>query len=166
MNTLNKWQIPVLCGLLLAVAACGSRSAGDGNPSSSTTTAPMTASSDPRADVTKAMRASLEAKSYRSRIVTCSSNGSDRTMTAEIVAPDRMRMTMEMDIPGRGAVKRETVIIGKETTTRISRLKRQRCERALEYDERDLYSWNPKQWQADRADPPQLAPMHGLCCAF
>ena len=109
MNTLSKWQIPVLCGLLLAAAACSSRS----------TTAPMTASADPRADVTKAMRASLAAKSYRSRMVTTSSSGSNRTMTAEFVAPDRMRMTMEIDMPGRGAVKRETIIIGKETYIRV-----------------------------------------------
>ena len=109
MNTLSKWQIPVLCGLLLAVAACSSLS----------TTAPMTASADPRADVTKAMRASLAAKSYRSRIVTTSSSGSNRTMTAEFVAPDRMRMTMEMDMPGRGAVKSERIIIGKEAYVRM-----------------------------------------------
>ena len=62
MNTLSKWQIPVLCCLLLAVAACSSLSNRDGNS--------MTASADPRADVTKAMRASLAAKSYRSRMVT------------------------------------------------------------------------------------------------
>jgi hypothetical protein len=105
VNTLSKWQIPVLCCLLLAVAAC----------SSLTKTAPMTASTDPRADVTKAMRASLAAKSYRSKMVTNSSSGSNRTMTAEIVAPDRMRMTAEMDMPGRGTRKNETIIIGKET---------------------------------------------------
>jgi hypothetical protein len=105
VSTLSKWQIPVLCCLLLAVAACSSLSK----------TAPMTASADPRADVTKAMRASLAAKTYRSRMVTTSSSGSNRTMTAEIVAPDRMRMTTEMDMPGRGTLKNETIIIGKET---------------------------------------------------
>ena len=109
MSTLSKWQIPVLCCLLLAVAACSSLSK----------TAPMTASADPRADVTKAMRASLAAKSYRSRMVTSSSSGSDRTMTAEIVAPDRMRMTMEMEMPGRGTVKSERIIIGKEAYVRV-----------------------------------------------
>jgi hypothetical protein len=105
VNTLSKWQIPVLCCLLFAVAACSSLSK----------IAPMTASADPRADVTKAMRASLAAKSYRSRMVITSSSGSNRTMTAEIVAPDRMRMTTEMDMPGRGTVKNETIVIGKET---------------------------------------------------
>lgn len=108
MNTLSKWQVPVLGCLLLAVAACGSLSK----------TAPMAASADPRADVTKAMRASLATKSYRSRIVITSSSGSNRTMTAEFVAPDRMRMTTEMDMPGRGAVKNETIIVGKETYVR------------------------------------------------
>jgi hypothetical protein len=105
VNTLSKWQIPVLCCLLFVVAACSSLSK----------IAPMTASADPRADVTKAMRASLAAKSYRSRMVITSSSGSNRTMTAEIVAPDRMRMTAEMDMPGRGTRKNETIIIGKET---------------------------------------------------
>ena len=105
MNTLSKSQIPVLCCLLLAVAACSSLSK----------TAPMTASADARADVTKAMRASLAAKTYRSRIVTSSSSGSNRIMTAEVVAPDRMHMTMEMDMPGRGTVKNETIVIGRET---------------------------------------------------
>jgi hypothetical protein len=108
VNTLSKWQIPVLCCLLLAVAAC----------SSLTKIAPMTASTDPRADVTKAMRASLAAKSYRSRMVSTGSSGSNRTMTAEIVAPDRMRMTAEMDMPGHGTRKNETIIIGKETYVR------------------------------------------------
>jgi hypothetical protein len=61
------------------------------------------------------MRVSLDAKSYRSKIVTISSNGSDRNMTADFVAPDRMRMTMEMNMPGRGTVKRETVYIGKDS---------------------------------------------------
>jgi hypothetical protein len=109
LSTLSKWQIPALCCLLLAVAACSSLSK----------TAPMTASADPRADVTKAMRASLAAKTYRSRMVTTSSSGSNRTMTAEIVAPDRMRMTMEMEMPGRGTVKSERIIIGKEAYVRV-----------------------------------------------
>ena len=108
---MKKHQVYALAlvGLLLAVAACSSLSK----------ISPMAASADPRADVTKAMRASLAAKSYRSRIVTSSSSGSDRTMTAEIVAPDRMRMTMEMDMPGRGTVKSERIIIGKESYVRM-----------------------------------------------
>ena len=106
MKIFSKGQRPVLCGLLLAVAVCSS---------CSTMRAPLTASADPRADVTKAMRASLAAKTYRSRIVTTSSSGSDRTMTAEVVAPDRMRITMQMDMPGRATVKSERIIVGKES---------------------------------------------------
>lgn len=119
MNIIRKWQVPVLCGFLLASAACGSRLGSDGKSSSSTKTAPLTASADPRADVTKAMRASFEAKSYRSRMVSNSSSGSNHTMTAEFVAPDRMHMTTEIDRPGRGAVKSERVIIGKEAFLRV-----------------------------------------------
>lgn len=110
MKTFHKGRFLVLCGLLLAAAACGSRS--------TTTTSPLTASADPRADVTKAMRASLAAKTYRSRIVSASSSGSDRTMTAEVVSPDRMHMTMQMDMPGRATVKSERIIVGKESYVR------------------------------------------------
>lgn len=119
MNTRNKMQIAMLCSLLLAVAACGSRSTGDRTASPRTPGAPLTASADPRADVVKAMRASLEAKSYRSQIATTSSNGHNRNMTAEVVPPDRMHMTMEMDMPGRGTVKREIIYIGKESYVRV-----------------------------------------------
>ncbi len=83
MNNLNKLQITLLCSLLLAVAACGSRSTGDSTASSpsTTTTAPFTASADPRADMVKAMQASLDAKSYRSRIETSSSAGHNNNRT-------------------------------------------------------------------------------------
>lgn len=118
VNILSKWQTVVLCGLLVPVAACSSHSPSDGN-SSSSTTAPFTASADPRADVTKAMRASFAAKSYRSRIVSTSSSGSNRIMTAESVSPDRMRITMEMVMPGRGTVKSERIIIGKEVYAKM-----------------------------------------------
>lgn len=121
MNTLGKWQIPVLCSLLLVFATCTSRPTGEGNMSSSTTaeTTPFAASADPRADVTKAMRASYAAKSYRSRIVSTSTSGSNRIMTAEFVAPDRMHITMEMDVPGRGPVKSERIINGKEAYVKV-----------------------------------------------
>jgi hypothetical protein len=122
MNILNKLQITLLCSFLLAMAACGSRSTtGDSTTttSPSTTTAPLTASADPRADIVKAMRTSLDAKSYRSRIVTTSSGGHDQKITAEVVAPDRMHMTMEMEMPGRGTVKREMIYLGKESYMKV-----------------------------------------------
>ncbi len=50
MNTLSKWQISVLCGLLLTVVACNPRSISDGNSSSLTKTALLAGSADPRAD--------------------------------------------------------------------------------------------------------------------
>jgi len=119
MNNLNKLQITLLCSLLLAVAACGSRSTGDSTASSpsTTTTAPFTASADPRADMVKAMQASLDAKSYRSRIATTSSDGHNNNIMAEVVTPDRMHITMEM-ASGRGTVKREMIYIGKESYER------------------------------------------------
>ncbi len=112
----------MLCCLLLVAAACGTRSTGDNGSSnnalSSTTTTPMTASADPRADMVKAMRASLDAKSYRSRIATTGSNGRNINITAEFVAPDRMRIVTEMDMPGQSPNKSERIYIGKQSYAR------------------------------------------------
>ncbi|MDT5268630.1 MAG: hypothetical protein QOH49_816 [Acidobacteriota bacterium] len=113
MNNLNKLQAAVLCSLLLTGAACSSLSTGGG------AAAPFTASADPRADMVKAMRASLDAKSYRVRRVMTSSNGRNHNMTGEVVMPDRMHITTEMEMPGRGAVKQEVIYIGKESYKRI-----------------------------------------------
>lgn len=88
----SKLQIAVLCGFLLAFTACSSLSKKDEtmSPSSSSTStaAPLlVASADPRADVVKSMKASLDAKSYRTRMATTSSSGNNMNMTAEFVAP-------------------------------------------------------------------------------
>ncbi len=119
----SKLQIAALCGFLLAVTACSSLSKKDVymSPSSSSTptAAPtLVASADPRADVVKAMRASLNAKSYRTRRESTSSSSSNHIITAEFVAPDRMHITMEMDMPGRATVKSEKIYIGKEAYAR------------------------------------------------
>jgi hypothetical protein len=93
MDNLNKLEIILFCSLLLSVVTgCGSHPIGDSNtpvssPPTTSTTAPLTASSNPRADMIKAMRGSLEAKSYRSRIAIISSSGRNQNITAEFVAP-------------------------------------------------------------------------------
>jgi hypothetical protein len=76
---------------------------------------PVTASTDPRGDLTKAMSAMLAAKSYRARMVSSSSNGTNSTTVIEFVAPDRFHMTTESDVPSRGPMKRETLVVGNET---------------------------------------------------
>jgi hypothetical protein len=114
----SKAKFLLLC-FTVTLAGCGSRSTIPGSSSSATKAAPFAASNDPRADVTKAMRASFAARSYRSRIVSESSSGSNRIMTAEFVAPDRMHMTMELEMPGRGKVKSERIIVGKEAYVKM-----------------------------------------------
>ncbi|MEJ7848391.1 MAG: hypothetical protein WKF92_09910 [Pyrinomonadaceae bacterium] len=120
MPFLNKLQIVTICGIMLAVMACGALSKKEdvNAPAASPNSAKvptLTASSDPKADVVKAMRASFDAKSYRSRITTTSSNGSNQVVTAEIVAPDKMHMLQEMKTGNGQAVKSERIIIGKES---------------------------------------------------
>ena len=122
MNVSNKLQITILCSFLIAVPACSSISTPNTSvaPSSPTNaTAPLTASADPRADMVKAMRASLDAKSYRSRIATTAgSDGHNINITAEFVAPDRMRIVTEMDMPGQSPNKSERIYIGKQSYAR------------------------------------------------
>ena len=120
MHLQNKIQITLVCGVLLIVMGCGALSKKDGantspSYSNSAKAATLTASSDPKADVVKAMRASFDAKSYRSRITTTSPSGSNQVVTAEIVAPDKMHMLQEMKTANGPAVKSERIIIGKES---------------------------------------------------
>ncbi len=120
MNRSAKLRGALRVCLLLAAAACGG---GPNSGGTTTTTAPvnsapanpLTAGADPRAELTKAMGAQLSAKSYRAQMVSASSNGTNSTMVVEFVAPDRFRLTQDMALPGRGNVKRETIIIGKDT---------------------------------------------------
>ena len=121
MNVSNKLQITILCSFLIAFPACSSISTPNTSvaPSSPTNaTAPLTASADPRADMVKAMRASQDAKSYRSRIATTGSDGHNINITAEFVASDRMRIVTEMDMPGQNPNKSERIYIGKQSYVR------------------------------------------------
>lgn len=124
MNNLDKLQIAVLCGVLLTFTACSSLSKNDVNAlssssSNSAATAPIfTASNDPRADLIKSIRKNLEAKSYRMRNMITSSNGYNSRKTGEFVAPDRMHIITETDMPGSATVQREIIYIGKESYVR------------------------------------------------
>lgn len=117
MNISNKLQITILCSLFIVTFACNSISTDNGSSAPSSqpnSTTPLTASADPRADVEKAMRGRLAVKSYRMRKVLTMSSGLTTITSYETVNPDRMHMTTETTLPGKGTGKRETIIIGKE----------------------------------------------------
>lgn len=117
MKNPSTWRIILLCGFLLTLAGCSLLSK---NSAMIPTTAPVfTASADPRADVVKAMRANLDAKSYRMRSTTTSSSGYKSNISAEFVAPDRMHTITETDMPGRSTIRRELIYIGKDSYIRV-----------------------------------------------
>ncbi len=117
----SKLQIAALCGALLITTACGSLPKKDENtPSSSSSTstadAPiLAASADPRADVVKAMKASLDAKSFRKRMTTTNSSGSNINSTIEFVAPNRAHITQDMNLSSGSIVKKEMIITDKDS---------------------------------------------------
>src|SRR5215216_3686117 len=118
MNCVWKLKTPVLCCLLLAGAGCGTPATNNGNTSgaasnqnagrASTAPAPAAASQDPLDFMTKAIRAQLDAKSYRARMES-SFGGQNSTRVVEFVAPDRFHMTSDID---------EIIIVGPSTYRR------------------------------------------------
>jgi hypothetical protein len=117
-----------LCSLLLVVAstACASRPAGDSNSSSASgNNAPaspgggggggrasvISADDKPLDVMTKAMRSQLDAKSYRAHVTSSLGDGTNNAMVIEYVAPDRYRMTSDVQVGGKG-MKQEFVIVG------------------------------------------------------
>lgn len=129
MNSAIKFSTRLLCLLLLFVAAgCASRSAGDpgdaGGKSASATpggggggarAAVISENDKPLDALTRAMRAQLDAKSYRANVTTTSDEGSSK-MLIEYAAPDRYRMIGETQAGGEGKTfKMEYVIAGGAT---------------------------------------------------
>jgi hypothetical protein len=129
MNSLTKVSTCLLGFLLLTcVAACASRPAGDSSSSNSAAGAGVPASSGgtgaaaisesdkPVEVMTKAVRAQLDAKSYRARVTSTPANGASTNMLIEYSAPDRYRMTVEGPggESGKG-YKMEYVIVGGAT---------------------------------------------------
>ena len=120
-----------LCCLLLA-AACASRPAGEGGGSSNAASASgggssgggsaaaISASDKPLDVMTKALRAQLDAKSYRAHVTSSAPGGGNTKMTIEYVAPDRYRMTGEGagGEAGKG-FKMEYVIVGGATYVKM-----------------------------------------------
>ncbi|MDT5156016.1 MAG: hypothetical protein QOH51_373 [Acidobacteriota bacterium] len=126
MRLNKKSNTLALCTLLLAFAACNSAPPGGG--SASTTTggggkaggaAVVSANDDPLNVMTRAMRAQLDAKSYRSNIDSSTSNGTTSKLLVEYVAPDRYRMVTDSQAGGKN-FGREVIIIGKDTYMKMS----------------------------------------------
>jgi len=125
MNPKIKYLAAPLCLILLMTAACkkdgiGSSGGGVSLPgsggNSGGTTAAITENDKPLDVMTKAMRAQLEAKSFRAHITSSAANGPNNKMVIEYVAPDRYRMVSEAQAGGAGKVPgQEFIIIGKAT---------------------------------------------------
>ncbi|HJR07365.1 MAG TPA: hypothetical protein VJ842_08925 [Pyrinomonadaceae bacterium] len=120
-----KSLAPALCAvLLLSGVACkkDGTSSGGGNVSPSgsggsgaaTTTPAISADDKPLDVMTKAMRAQLDAKSYRAHVALTNSDGTNNAMVIEYVAPDRYRMTSDVQAGGKG-IKQEFIIVGGAT---------------------------------------------------
>jgi hypothetical protein len=127
---MTKLSTCLLCSLLLFVAACASRPANEGGGGGSSNAAPASSGSTgggfgaaaisendkPVEVMTKAMRAQLDAKSYRAHVTTSTADGMTNKMLIEYVAPDRYRMTGEGQGGGAGkGFKMEYVIVGGAT---------------------------------------------------
>jgi hypothetical protein len=133
MNSKPKSSTCLLCLLLLTFVACASRPAagdnsagGAGTPASSggavaKVGAAAISESDKPVDVmTKAVRAQLDAKSYRAHVNSSTATGANTTMLIEYSAPDRYRMTVEGagGEAGKG-FKMEYVIVGGATYVKL-----------------------------------------------
>ena len=119
MIYLRKSRVYLLCCLLLAAAACSSTrtdNAGGNNAAPPSTAAnPTAGGANPRAALSAAVKAQLEAKSFRAQMQSSTSSGTTSAMVVEYVAPDRFHMTQDAQLPGRGSVKQEFIIVGKDT---------------------------------------------------
>ncbi len=120
MNMKHHLLFCTLSALLLATTACnggtGGGSAVVSSPSNSSgvakSTAAISADDKPLDVMTRAMRAQLDAKSYRAHITSSTSKGTNNTMVIEYVAPDRYRMVSEAQSGSGKAYNMEYVIAG------------------------------------------------------
>ena len=127
-----KFLLFSLCSLLLviAAAACASPPAGEnsavgGNAANASPgnragggggggARAVSENDNPLDAMTRAMRAQLDAKSYRAHVTATLPDGTSNAMVIEYVAPDRYRMTNDAQIGGKG-YKQEFVIVGGAT---------------------------------------------------
>ncbi|HEY0097805.1 MAG TPA: hypothetical protein VGB76_02525 [Pyrinomonadaceae bacterium] len=123
MNHKIKYLALPLCLILLTTPACnrdgigassgGATLPGSGvNNSGGTTTSAAISETDKPLDVmTRAMRAQLDAKSYRAHVTTTLADNAPNKMIIEYVAPDRYRMVNDMQVGGK-SVSQEFIIVG------------------------------------------------------
>ncbi|HEX8130226.1 MAG TPA: hypothetical protein VF527_14070 [Pyrinomonadaceae bacterium] len=100
MNHKIKYLAAPLCLILLMCAACKNDGIGTGSGgavlpgvSGGNTSAVISANDKPLDVMTKAMRAQLDAKSYRAHVTTTLADGTSNKMFIEYAAPDSFRMT-------------------------------------------------------------------------
>ncbi|MDQ1612449.1 MAG: LppX LprAFG lipoprotein [Pyrinomonadaceae bacterium] len=125
MNFKIKLLTCSFCALLAGVAACKSAGSGGGGLTlpgvrggggSNSSAAVISADDKPLDVMTKAMRAQLDAKSYRAHVTTSTADGMTNKMVIEYAAPDSYRMTGEGAGGGAGkGFKMEYVIVGGAT---------------------------------------------------
>ncbi|MGB8509641.1 MAG: hypothetical protein WCD76_14735 [Pyrinomonadaceae bacterium] len=96
------------------VSSPGSGS-GSGASSSGGTTAVISADDKPLDVMLKAMRAQLDAKSYRAHVTSSTDKGNTSTMVIEYAAPDRYRMVNEGQTGGGKGYQMEYVIADNKT---------------------------------------------------
>jgi hypothetical protein len=66
-------------------------------------------------EVIKSMKAQLGAQSWRAHTTGTNSRDGNINRMIEYAAPDRYRIISDSELPGQGAHKRETIIIGDKT---------------------------------------------------
>jgi outer membrane lipoprotein-sorting protein len=76
---------------------------------------PSTTGLETKEGLLKATKAQMDSASYRAKIVSSTSAGTESTTTIEFVAPDRYRMTREADASGKPMPSQQTIIVGKST---------------------------------------------------
>lgn len=123
MNFRVKLLTFSLCVLLCCVSACskkdgiGASGGGAALPGSGVgsgaggATAAISENDKPLDVMTRAMRAQLDAKSYRAHVTTSLAGGTPNKMVIEYVAPDRYRMVNDMQVGGK-SVSQEFIIVG------------------------------------------------------
>ncbi|HLL13685.1 MAG TPA: hypothetical protein VK388_01280 [Pyrinomonadaceae bacterium] len=105
MNHKLKYLLTVFCLILLATTACkrdsigagagGVSLPGGGNSGGGSTTAAISENEKPLDVMTRAMRAQLDAKSYRAHVTSTLADAAPNKMIIEYAAPDRYRMIRE-----------------------------------------------------------------------
>ncbi|MDQ1592491.1 MAG: hypothetical protein QOG71_3118 [Pyrinomonadaceae bacterium] len=123
MNFKIKLLTCSLCAVLAGVAACNSAGSGGGGVTlpgvrgggGSNSAAVISADDKPLDVMTKAMRAQLDAKSYRAHVTTSTADGMTNKMVIEYAAPDSYHMTGEGAGGAGKGFKVEYVIAGGAT---------------------------------------------------